>query len=175
MEKLDLARLRNCEKCGTYWDVGNTVLYDLCKKYPRHDNVGEILAKVSIIGRSYAAAIERRKKFLNLKADTFHQEVIGPHMLEAGIDAWLHPLTTLKQPSLENANQIILVHKKLTVLFFKMTALEKRSLASKYLHFHFPHLFYLYDARATQQISKISRRPEHCRLESMTAHMRRIS
>jgi hypothetical protein len=77
-------------------------------------------------------------------------------MLEAGIDGWLQPLTSLKQPSLENANQIIAVHKKLTALFLKMTGLEKRSLASKYLHFHFPELFYLYDSRAAQQISKIT-------------------
>jgi hypothetical protein len=34
-------------------------------------------------------------------------------------------------------------------LFRDISGLEKRSLASKYLHFHRPDLFYLYDSRAS--------------------------
>src|SRR5207237_7780114 len=138
MQKLDLVRLRNCEKNGTCWDLGNRALYDLCTKYSRHENVNEILAKIWIIGRSYAAAIERRRKFHNYEGDSFHRHIVGPRMLAARIDDWLQPLKTIQRPSLENATQIIEVHKKLTDLFYQMTKLEKRSLASKYLHFHFP-------------------------------------
>jgi hypothetical protein len=43
------------------WDLGNSVLYDLCRKHPSHKTADEILAKVWLIGRSYAASIERRK------------------------------------------------------------------------------------------------------------------
>ncbi len=157
MQNLDLAWLKNCEKYGTHWDLGNQALYDLCKKYPRHDNVDEILAKIWIIGRSYAAAIERRKKFSSYKGDSFHQRIVGPRMLAARIDEWLQPLHELNRPSYENADQIIAAHKKLTDLFCQMTGLAKRSLASKYLHFHFPKLFYLYDSRAAQELSRISR------------------
>jgi hypothetical protein len=159
MKTLDLTRLRNCGTNGTCWDVGNNILYDLCKRYPRHDDQREILAKTWIIGRCYAAAIERRKKFIKgYEGDSFHRRIVGPQMLAAGIDEWLKPLDAFKQPSLENAAQIIAVHKKMTHLFFKMSGLEKRSLASKYLHFHFPNLFYLYDSRAAQELSKIARR-----------------
>ena len=161
MQRLDLDRLRNCEKEGTCWDVGNSILYDLCKKYPTHKKVDEILAKIWLIGRSYAAAIERRKKFLNYKGDSFHSLIVGPQMLAAKIDTWLDPLSTLRRPSVDSAAQVISAHKKLTDLFLKMTGLEKRSLASKYLHFHFPDLFYLYDSRASQELSKISDRPSH--------------
>ena len=77
-------------------------------------------------------------------------------MLAARIDDWLQPLKTIQRPSLENATQIIEVHKKLTDLFYQMTKLEKRSLASKYLHFHFPNLFYLYDSRAAREISSLT-------------------
>jgi hypothetical protein len=159
MQKLNLVCLRNCKRNGTHWDVGNRTLYDLCKRYPNHDNVNEILAKTWLIGRSYAAAIERRKKFNDYKGDSFHRRIVGPQMLAARIDKWLEPLHTLKHPSPENAAQIVAAHKKLTDLFFAMTGLEKRSLASKYLHFHFPHLFYLYDSRASQELRKISERP----------------
>ncbi|SRR6266478_1392073 len=160
MKNLDLTRLRNSETNGTCWDVGNKILYDLCKRFPAHNDQEEILAKIWIIGRSYAAAIERRKKFNNYKGDSFHRSIVGPRMLAARIDDWLQPLHILKRPSLENADQIIAAHKKLTDLFFRMTGLEKRSLASKYLHFHFPNLFYLYDSRAVQELSKTCRRPK---------------
>ena len=159
MQKLDVARLRRCEKSGTCWDIGNRALYQLCKRYPAHDDQEAILAKIWLIGRSYAAAIERRKKFIKgYDSDSFHQRIVGPQMLAARIDEWLEPLQKVKEPSLENAHLIIAAHKRLMDLFCVMSGLEKRSLASKYLHFHFPQLFYLYDSRAAQQISKITGR-----------------
>jgi hypothetical protein len=155
MQKLDLARLRKCETQGTCWDLGNQALYDLCEKYPRHNNLDEILAKIWIIGRSYAAAIERRPRAENIIGEKFYEQDVGPKMLAARIDKWFQPLRALERPSVENAAQIIAVHKKLTDLFYQITGLEKRSLASKYLHFHFPRLFYLYDSRATRELSKM--------------------
>jgi hypothetical protein len=44
--------------------------------------------------------------------------------------------------------QVVTVHKRLMDLFAKMTGLEKRALASKYLHFHRPDHFFIYDSRA---------------------------
>ena len=52
---VELARL------PTLWDVGNEVLYELCTKHPRHAEIPAVIAKVWLIGRSYAAAIERRR------------------------------------------------------------------------------------------------------------------
>ena len=43
------------------WDFVNKVLYDLCITHFYHTDVGEILAKVLLIGREYSAAIERGK------------------------------------------------------------------------------------------------------------------
>jgi hypothetical protein len=36
-----------------------------------------------------------------------------------------------------------------------MTGLNNRSLASKYLHFHKPNAFFIYDSRASRAISRI--------------------
>ena len=47
-------------KKNRVWDLGNKVLYDLCSSYPYHKTDEEIIAKIWLIGRSYAAAIERR-------------------------------------------------------------------------------------------------------------------
>jgi hypothetical protein len=51
---------------------------------------------------------------------------------------------------------ILGVHKDITELFKKISGLHKRSLASKYLHFHFPRLFFIYDTRAVNAVSKLS-------------------
>lgn len=40
--------------------IGNKALYDLCKSYPMNDDVNGMIAKLWLIGRSYAASIERR-------------------------------------------------------------------------------------------------------------------
>jgi hypothetical protein len=44
------------------WQLGNEVLYRLCEEHPRHDSDDSIIAKFWLIGRAYAAAVERRKK-----------------------------------------------------------------------------------------------------------------
>ena len=54
------------------WDLGNEVLYSLCHDYPKHDRGDAIIAKIWLIGRSYAAAIERRKN-----ADPLHDFYAG--------------------------------------------------------------------------------------------------
>ena len=43
---------------------------------------------------------------------------------------------------------MVKVHYLTTKLFSKISGLNKRSLASKYLHFHVPELFYIFDSRA---------------------------
>lgn len=135
---------------GSTWDLGNKVLYDLCRKHPRHKKVDEVIAKVWLIGRSYAAAIERRKN-LNPKSkgDSFYVDCVAPTMIAEGIDRWIETATE------ENA---IEVHWRLTQLFRKITKHEKRSLASKYLHFHRPRIFFIYDSRSVLGIRSLTPR-----------------
>lgn len=49
-------------------------------------------------------------------------------------------------------------HKYLLGVFKKISGLEKRSLASKYLHFHLPDLFFIYDSRASHALEMISKK-----------------
>lgn len=46
--------------------------------------------------------------------------------------------------------EVVDTHLFLTNIFSDITGLNKRSLASKYLHFHAPNMFYIYDSRAIQ-------------------------
>lgn len=136
------------------WDLSNQILYEMCQKYPYHKNDGEIIAKVLLIGRVYSAAIERRKNVENISSE-FYREIVAPSIRKSKIDVWLNTLKDFDRPTFENCTQIIAVHKKVTDLFKEISGLEKRSLASKYLHFHFPNLFFIYDSRSSSALKKV--------------------
>src|SRR5262245_21544713 len=44
------------------WSFGNEILYRLCREHPSHQQMEAVVAKIWLIGRSYAAAVERGKK-----------------------------------------------------------------------------------------------------------------
>jgi hypothetical protein len=139
---------------ASVWYLGNQTLYNLCRKHPRHTKADEIIAKVWLIGRSYAASIERRRN-ADKFGDAFYEKTVAPIMKDSGIDEWLASLSNDK--SIGSPNTLV-IHKKLMDLFASITGLEKRSLASKYLHFHKPNAFFIYDSRARQAITKITPR-----------------
>jgi hypothetical protein len=144
------------ETAGGY---GNQILYRMCADQPKHDDVEIISSKIWIIGRAYAAAIERKvgkrfKKGLK-KGDDFCQKKVAPIVNKSEIDEWIRGVSHLHKARRENLYEILECHKNVTDLFKKAAGLNRRSLASKYLHFHVPKVFFIYDSRANRQIKKI--------------------
>jgi len=135
------------------WDLGNQVLYSLCEHHPKHDRGDAIIAKVWLIGRSYAAAIERRKNAKDSSDDFYETTVVGK-IRKSALDEWLSWLPDRMTDPWRELGQVVAVHKRLMDLFTDMTGLEKRALASKYLHFHRPDLFFIYDSRAKRAVGK---------------------
>lgn len=142
-------RLRNIS--NEPWALGNSILYDLCKNHPKHKTDEEIAAKIWLIGRAYAASIERRKNKTNIN-DDFYTDIVIPKIKHSDIDKWLNECEKTKEKEL-----CLAVHKKVTNLFKSISGLEKRSLASKYLHFHLPQQFFIYDSRAVSSIKYLLR------------------
>jgi hypothetical protein len=114
------------------WRLGNEVLYELCERYPSHDTDEEIIAKVWLIGRSYSASIE----------------VVPDALRKSKLDEKLETLIGVEDIDESSAGQVLDVHSHLVRLFYRLTKKNKRSLASKYLHFHRPKIFFIYDSRA---------------------------
>ena len=65
------------------WEYGNSVLYRMCEEEPEHKQIDVIVGKIWLIGRSYAAAIERRKNAV-VVGDDFYYDEIAPKLLEIG-------------------------------------------------------------------------------------------
>ena len=95
-----------------------------------------VIGKIWLIGRAYAAAIERRKGNFNFEGDDFYVEVVAPRIINSGIDSWLSPFQQDQNIDRNNMQLTLKVHADVTNLFYEISGLKKRSLASKYLHFH---------------------------------------
>ncbi|MCE9508317.1 MAG: hypothetical protein K8R48_08425 [Alphaproteobacteria bacterium] len=157
MEKLTLQMIEDAT--GEYmYDLGNKTLYELCSKHPNHTDNQAIYAKVWLIGRAYAAAIERRRQTSDeaFEGEKFYTDNVVPKMRQSQIDAWFSRLKSISELNEQSLDVILNVHFELTGLFREISGLEKRSLASKYLHFHFPHLFFIFDTRAVAALRGIS-------------------
>ncbi len=156
-------KYRKYHEQGDYrWDFGNSVLYRMCEEYPCHDNEDVIAGKIWLIGRSYAAAIERRKTGDDYNGDDFYFDVVAPSMKEVGkeLDSRIDRFKKSKKNIADDLENILSTHRILVEIFREITGLEKRSLASKYLHFHCPEKFFIYDSRAKSAIRKIVTKPD---------------
>lgn len=139
------------------WDLGNQVLYNLCQTHPKHDKDNAIIAKVWLIGRAYAAAIERRKNVKETSSDLYEKTLVKK-IKKFELDDKISALPKQIVNPWHDLGSVIAIHKHLMDLFRDLTGLDKRALASKYLHFHKPDLFFIYDSRAKEAIIKVTPR-----------------
>jgi hypothetical protein len=150
--------LRRAPNDDDPWSIGNQALYDLCRRYPHHSTDSEIIAKIWLSGRAYAASIERgRGKAVDsgLSNDEFYTEAVPKALRASHLDEKLETLAKLKETKESNVAPVLDAHVHLVQLFHGLTSKSKRSLASKYLHFHRPDLFFIYDSRAVQGIRSL--------------------
>ena len=141
------------------WDFGNGVLYKMCRENFYHKETDKILSKVWLIGRAYSAAIERRRNKVTIN-DNFYIDKVAPTFKDSEIDSYLSELRNHNKLTIENLPLILKAHNYLTQLTASITGLEKRSFSSKYLHFHLPNLFFIYDSRVVDSLRHfISRVP----------------
>jgi hypothetical protein len=166
MSELTAKFVRKALVCGRIWDLGNEVLYKLCADHPDHTADNVIVAKTWLIGRVYAAALERRRVIGNFAGDAFYEQGVAPKIRESDIDLWLQEL---REEVGQDGQLAVKIHKKMTDLLSDITGLNKRSFASKYLHFHFPDKFFIYDSRADKSAKEIVKLgPRHKRHEKIT-------
>lgn len=137
------------------WGLGNQVLYDLCHRYPRHLVDAEIVAKIWLIGRAYSASIERGRSAAagdQLSNDQFYGLAVPDALRESKLDQKLKALAKFESCDESSVATALDAHAHLVRVFHSLTGKGKRSLASKYLHFHQPNLFFIYDSRAVWSI-----------------------
>lgn len=148
MTKLPAKNQLEAAQQKNLWDFGNAMLYKLCKDNFEYKSDDAILTKVLFIGRIYAAAVERRKNKSDDTNDNFYSNTVAPTFRKSILDDKLSGLKIGKTENIEHIKSVLETHYYLTNMLKKITDLNKRSFSSKYLHFHLPDLFYIYDSRA---------------------------
>ena len=149
-------RIKEFIKKRDYGEFGNGILYDMCKQFPFHRNDSEIIGKVWLIGRAYAASIERNRNRKKKVSDDFFREEVTPIFRNGNaFDNLLKDARPLKKLDDKCIDIVLKTHKDVTRFIRRITGDDKRSFISKYLHFHFPNLFFIYDSRVGSIISSV--------------------
>lgn len=149
------AHLTNMLDKKSDWEWGNEVLYRMCRDEPGHKSIDVIAGKVWLIGRSYAASLERHASDHMVEGENFYLKQVAPAVMESGIDKWLLDSGTIGRVTDENVEIVLDVHKKCTELFKTIAGRDRRSFVSKYLHFHQPNAFFIFDSQANNAIRKL--------------------
>lgn len=95
---------------------------ELCRQHPTHREVPAVLAKIWLIGRSYAAAIERRRG-KDDQNDNFYVESVAPAIIRSDIDAWIESVEKHKEPDEQSIDAILVTHARTTQLFREISRL----------------------------------------------------
>jgi hypothetical protein len=132
-----------------YSGYGNAVLYSMCSERPLHTDIDTIQSKLWIIGRAYSAAIERKA------GPGFKIETAATMLQSSDIDKHIAKLLDIERPSESNLDTLLQAHKSLTDSLQSATGIKKRSLASKYLHFHAPRAVFIFDSIANRKIRNL--------------------
>lgn len=155
-KRIDIAK---AEHRGDYL---NEVLYKMCKNKPAHKDVGVVYGKLAIIGRTYAAALERTSKKGHAAKKIFSEAIstlIGEEeldkLLAAAKKVKLPTSTTFTDDDYEAIHTVLAAHSYLNKVLQKAAKTSKRSLSSKYLHFHLPNLYPIYDSYSVKNIIQL--------------------
>ncbi len=132
-----------------YSGYGNAVLYRMCTERRYHDDIDTIKSKLWIIGRAYSAAVERKA------GPEFRIETVATMLKESDIDKNIDELLKIDRTNNENLDVLLNAHYSLTKTLKNATSMAKRSLASKYLHFHAPRAVFIFDSIANKKIRKL--------------------
>ncbi len=138
------------------WGLSNRVLYKMCENEPYHNLPNVIASKFLIIGRTYAAAIERRKINTGYSSEEFYEKVLIPEIKKHSdeIDEGINMLQEYEYIDINNIDKALLLHGQLMEILYNVSGQNKRSLTSKYLHFHVPNMFFIFDSRAMSALRK---------------------
>ena len=135
----DIIDYRTAQKDWTRYSKVESILYEMCRKWPSHKDLSAVQAKVIIIGRTFAAGLER------LGGKDKHEGIFDTvaNILFKNrnrLDAEISRLSRSKTLSVDSAEKVLSLHGYTVGLLREGTKsqLNFRSFASKYLHFHIP-------------------------------------
>ena len=148
----------------------------MCEKHPANKKLDIVIRKVWIIGRTYAAAVERRKIPAGrekVDVDSLYINHVAPALIASEIDLKLNRVLQYRDFSNEALAAILDAHEYFLTVLRTFTDDDKRSLASKYLHFHAPKHIPIFDEMAETALARLN--PRHKLQEAPVGFDRRYT
>lgn len=132
---------KHFDKAQAWWDyeLGRETLYEMCDRFPGQEDVRHTISKLWLIGRSHAAALERRRA--PKPTDQPYRETATAIAKDEVFRTMVTSLRDVDEAAAYTTAVLHDIHEAadhLARLFQKTTRTFKISLATKYLHFHAP-------------------------------------
>ncbi|MGH7119008.1 MAG: hypothetical protein ACREFP_08475, partial [Acetobacteraceae bacterium] len=132
---------------------------------PHHKDCNVIAGKMWLIGRAYAAQIERGAGEPG-KSNVIYARVAAK-LAASNLDEQLEGISEVSSVTMENLDRVLAVHKHLVDLIREDSKLNRTAFSAKYLHFHKPYAFFIFDSLANEKLrQKVPRRrfniPQSC-------------
>ena len=159
---MDLQSLVDKSQGRNIWTVGNDFMYDFFSQNLGHTDPSTIVAKVWILGRTYSASIERHRNKGIGKDVNFYEEIV-PSIFQTlnenhRFDKRVRELVSLAEEEVsESVDDTLSLHYDLQSVIESYTKDKKTSFCSKYLHFHCPNCYFIYDSITRSNIGKLSK------------------
>ena len=119
---------------------GNDVLYRMCVDHPNHTVPDDVYSKLWIIGNAYSVSLQRKAGIKNALKKA------ASVLIENDVDVLISSVDCIDHLTNENLHISLDAHARFRRILGKVAALDRRSLASKYLHFHRPKAFFIFDS-----------------------------
>lgn len=141
----------------------NSLLYRLCEIEPQHTDAGIVAAKAGLIGSFYSASPKRGIGPSRGETNVDFFDRLGSFVCRSPVDDWLDEARQQGSLSCQNLHRLADIHRlfdQLIVSFINnewnrgtsnRTAHSRTSFSSKYLHFHVPGGFPIYDSVILQK------------------------
>lgn len=125
--------------------LGNDILYRMCSDYPNHNDLNVVHSKIWLVSYAYSTHLHRKSgsNALGNVAKTLHV---------ADIDSITSLCASIQSINLRNIHISIEVHAKICGILQSVLSVNPRSFVSKYLHFHYPNAFFMYDSKVVRNI-----------------------
>jgi hypothetical protein len=137
---------------GSEWEHLHKFCEEMVRNNISHTDRGAIKTKVLIIGRSFAATVERRKINNELSTNEFYN-LLADKLAASDIDEKIKSLQKYDGINDNNIQEIMELHTYLCDIIYEVSGKRFRSFASKYLNFHLPNLYFIYDSIVLKNIA----------------------
>lgn len=134
------------------WATLDKHLLAACEADPSHTDVHAVFAKVALVNRVYRTNLRFGGKDAEWR--------IAEHMTAAALDHAFVGLDGTERFSEATFQSVVKAHQDLLSVVWTATKRTEVSFASKYLHFHFPRLFPIYNSFAVRTAASLAPLPE---------------